>query len=121
MKENKEENLNGIKADVRRSAFQECLPDKHKQRDNKFGVTWCVKCGRLFTKPCGKPLLESDKVALSKGAVMLSLPLFRQLFDELINAGRDMRDRDRLGLYYLPEDEYFENVVKRYSNNGNGA
>jgi hypothetical protein len=32
-----------------------------------------------------------------------------------------MRDRDRLGLYYLPEDEYFENVVKRYSNNGNGA
>jgi hypothetical protein len=49
--------------------------------------------------------------------INLSLPLFRQLFNELINAGRDMRDRDRLGLFYLPEDEYFENVVKRYSNN----
>lgn len=56
-----------------------------------------------------------------KADILLSLPLFRQLFDELLNAGRDMRDRDRLGLYYLPEDEYFENVVKRYSNNGNGA
>ena len=68
-----------------------------------------------------KTNLENENPALSKGAVMLSLPLFRQLFDELLNAGRDMRDRDRLGLYYLPEDEYFENVVKRYLNNGNGA
>ena len=61
---------------------------------------------------------EESNPALNKGAVMLSLPLFRKLFDELLNAGRDMRDRDRLGLYYLPEDEYFENVVKRYSGNG---
>jgi len=66
-------------------------------------------------------LNEQKNPALQQGAVMLSLPLFRKLFDELLNAGRDMRDRDRLGLYYLPEDEYFENVVKRYSNNGNGA
>lgn len=44
------------------AGIRECLPDKHKQRDNKFGVTWCVKCGRLLIKPCGKPLLESDKV-----------------------------------------------------------
>ena len=66
-------------------------------------------------------LNEAQKPALQQGAFMLSLPLFRQLFDELLNAGRDMRDRDRLELYYLPKDEYFENVVKRYSNNGNGA
>lgn len=39
-----------------------CLPDKHKRIDNKFGVTWCVKCGQLFTKPSGIPLQESDKV-----------------------------------------------------------
>ena len=64
---------------------------------------------------------KDEKLNGIKADVMLSLPLFRQLFNELINAGRDMRDRDRLGLYYLPEDEYFENVVKRYSNNGNGA
>jgi ribosomal protein L37AE/L43A len=42
--------------------IRECLPDKHKRRDNKFGVTWCVKCGQLFTKPSSIPLQESDKV-----------------------------------------------------------
>ena len=49
---------------VRHSAFKECEPNRHKQRDNTFGVTWCVKCGRLFTKPCGKPLQESDKIVV---------------------------------------------------------
>lgn len=39
---------------------------------------------------------------------------FRKLFDELINAGRDMADRDKLGLYYLHEDEYFDVVKKKY-------
>lgn len=42
----------------------ECLNDNHKPRDNKFGVTFCVKCGRLFTKPCGKDLKESDKLII---------------------------------------------------------
>ena len=37
---------------------------KCKPRDNSFGVTWCVKCGKLFTKPCGKPLLETDKIII---------------------------------------------------------
>ena len=45
-----------------KTGIRECLPDKHKRRDNKFGVTWCVKCGQLFTKPSGVPLQESDKV-----------------------------------------------------------
>lgn len=49
---------------VRHSAFKECEPNRHKARDNAFGVTWCVKCGRLFTKPCGKPLQESDKIVV---------------------------------------------------------
>jgi len=44
--------------------MKECKDNKHKRRDNKFGVTWCVKCGRLFNKPSGKPLLESDKVII---------------------------------------------------------
>lgn len=42
----------------------ECLNDNHKARDNKFGITFCVKCGRLFTKPCGKDLKESDKLII---------------------------------------------------------
>lgn len=45
--------------------IKECEPNKHKPRDNKYGVTWCVKCGRLFTKPCGKPLKEEDKVVVN--------------------------------------------------------
>jgi len=39
----------------------ECKQDKHKPRNNKFGITWCVNCGRLFTKPCDKDLQESEK------------------------------------------------------------
>jgi len=82
---------------------------------------WAKENSDEAYKLCLQVANFNNNLALSKGDVMLSLPLFRQLFDELINAGRDMRDRDRLGLYYLTEDEYFENVVKRYSNNGNGA
>jgi hypothetical protein len=37
---------------------------KHKPRDNALGVTWCVRCGRLFNKPCGKPLQEVEKLVI---------------------------------------------------------
>lgn len=47
---------------IQPSHIKDCPPNKCKQRDNKFGVTWCVKCGRLFTKPCGKELNEQDKL-----------------------------------------------------------
>ena len=40
--------------------FQECKQDKCKARDNNFGVTWCVKCGKLFTKPSNKPLNKDE-------------------------------------------------------------
>jgi hypothetical protein len=42
----------------------ECKNEKHKPRDNKFGVTWCVLCGRLFTKPSGKDLKETDLIKI---------------------------------------------------------
>jgi len=44
--------------------IKDCPPDKCKRRDNNYGITWCVKCGRLFTKPSGKELQESDKIIL---------------------------------------------------------
>jgi len=44
----------------------ECKENQHKRRDNKYGITWCVKCGRLFTKPSNILLLESDKVYYTK-------------------------------------------------------
>ena len=40
----------------------QCDLGKHKLRDNKFGVTWCVTCGFLSTKPCGVDLTEEDLV-----------------------------------------------------------
>lgn len=40
-----------------------CLKyNKCKPRDNKFGVTWCVRCGKLFTTPSGINLEDKDKL-----------------------------------------------------------
>jgi hypothetical protein len=58
---NNHENSNNANT-VLATGIRECLPNKCKQRDNKFGVTWCVRCGKLFTKPSGKDLQEIDKV-----------------------------------------------------------
>jgi len=41
---------------------RECKNENHVRRDNKFGITWCIRCGRLFTKPSGKELTKEDKV-----------------------------------------------------------
>lgn len=40
--------------------MKECLPDRCKRRDNAFGVTWCIKCGKLFNKPCGIKLDKNE-------------------------------------------------------------
>lgn len=37
---------------------QNCDRGKHRLRDNKFGVTWCIDCGLLSTKPSGKPFFD---------------------------------------------------------------
>ncbi len=37
----------------------------HKIRDNAYGVTWCIKCGRLMTKPCGKQLTKEEAIAFN--------------------------------------------------------
>tara|TARA_R110000803_G_scaffold194217_1_gene257224 strand:+ start:26 stop:181 length:156 start_codon:yes stop_codon:yes gene_type:complete len=40
---------------------RECKNDRHVKRDNKIGVTWCIRCGRLYNKPSGKTLTKEDK------------------------------------------------------------
>lgn len=40
--------------------------DKHTRRDNKYGVSWCVICGKLFDKPGGIKLKEEDKIIINK-------------------------------------------------------
>jgi hypothetical protein len=40
-----------------------CKKGKHKFRENKFGVTWCVRCGLLSTTIGTAPILEeNDKI-----------------------------------------------------------
>lgn len=40
--------------------MKDCNVNKHKIRDNKYGVTWCVKCGKLFNKPSGIELKKNE-------------------------------------------------------------
>jgi len=37
-----------------------CKNNRCKRRDDNFGVTWCIKCGRLFNKPFEKFITEKD-------------------------------------------------------------
>ena len=39
---------------------ERCAKIGHKYRDNAFGVTWCVWCGRLHNKPSGKQIKSDD-------------------------------------------------------------
>lgn len=42
-----------------------CQKGKHKLRENKFGVTWCVRCGLLSTSIGTAPVLkEEDKIKI---------------------------------------------------------
>lgn len=43
-----------------------CDKGKHRFRENKFGVTWCVICGQLSTNNAGvvAPLEEDDKLII---------------------------------------------------------
>lgn len=49
----KERYLEGIK--------NYCKKDKHKFRTNKFGVTWCTRCGLLSTSDA-KELSKDDSI-----------------------------------------------------------
>lgn len=42
-----------------------CKKGKHKFRENKFGVTWCVRCGLLSTTiGTAQVLEENDKLKI---------------------------------------------------------
>lgn len=34
---------------------------KHYIRDNKYGVTWCLRCGKLLNKSSGREISEEDR------------------------------------------------------------
>lgn len=41
---------------------QTCDKGKHKLRENKFGVVWCVRCGMLSNTMNAPKLEETDKL-----------------------------------------------------------
>ena len=44
-----------------------CDKGKHRFRENKFGIVWCVICGQLSVNNHGKiePLNENDKIIIN--------------------------------------------------------
>lgn len=49
-----------------RLSLNACNKDKHKIRENKFGVSFCTRCGRLFTSQGNKALEENDKLLIKQ-------------------------------------------------------
>ena len=79
--------------------------------ENKFRVDSSGTAKAVFE------LINAYK-ALHIGGVRLSFTdeKFRELFNELIRAGRYMQTRDNLGNSYMSEEMYFNDVKDRYSN-----
>lgn len=40
----------------------DCIKENHVRRDNKFGITWCISCGKLFNKPVNKYISKTDRL-----------------------------------------------------------
>ena len=53
-----------IKEVLKRKNIFHCKNENHKPRNNEIGITCCIRCGRLFTKPSEKDL-EEDKIRLT--------------------------------------------------------
>ena len=59
----------------------------------------------------------TPKENLSKVVLSLNYEKAKELFNELINAGRDMERRDNLNQPYINGKEYLQNVINRYKIN----
>tara|TARA_B100000768_G_C11210520_1_gene345803 strand:+ start:894 stop:1073 length:180 start_codon:yes stop_codon:yes gene_type:complete len=56
----------------------------------------------------------TPKKNVSKVVLSLNYEKAKELFNELINAGRDMERRDNLNQPYINGKEYLQNVINRY-------
>lgn len=52
-----------ITREQHQARLKRCAQGKHKIRENKYGVSWCVNCGLLSNKPA-EPLKEEDKLLI---------------------------------------------------------
>lgn len=51
---------------IYQKSLSQCSKGKHKFRENKFGVTWCVRCGQLSTSVGTSQILnEDDKIIIT--------------------------------------------------------
>ncbi len=59
--------MKGISREAHKILLKRCQSGKHKLRENKFGVVWCVHCGLLSTSVGSVSMLkEEDKVEVIK-------------------------------------------------------
>lgn len=54
--------MKNVKSEDWHKSLKYCQLGKHKLRTNKFGVTWCVRCGLLSNTPNADELIEEDKI-----------------------------------------------------------
>lgn len=47
-----------------RKSLSLCAKEKHKIRENQFGVVWCLRCGRLFPNNFAAKPLQPNEVYL---------------------------------------------------------
>ena len=59
-------------------------------------------------------LHEQEQLFLSRLVLSLNYDKAKELFNELINAGRDMESRDNLNQPYIRYEDYLHNVLDRY-------
>ena len=48
-----------------KSIIRLCSLGHHKIRQNKYGISWCVRCGYLFRNLSYTPLTDEDKVIVN--------------------------------------------------------
>ncbi len=56
-----------VKSENWHKSLKQCQSGKHKLRTNKFGVTWCVRCGLLSNTSNANPLTDEDRIEVICG------------------------------------------------------
>jgi hypothetical protein len=84
-----------------------------------FDVLWTkadFDTKEFIVNESGKKVISLYEEFIGDNKFKISDEKFRELFNELINAGRDMQIRDNLGNSYISEDMYYKDIKKRYLN-----
>ena len=64
MNKNKEIEFKTLITKEQYSKITQLCNKQHKPRQNKFGVTWCIRCGKLLSGDA--PMLEKHEILIIK-------------------------------------------------------